>query len=153
QKQLWDRLHTNPTVVTPASATPNPRSGSTTNLSVLGGYALGESNLTYTWSTLSKPNGAADPAFSVNGSNAAKSTTATFSAAGQYVLQVTISDAGGLLATSTVIVTDRAQTSFAGTSGNDTLRIVRNGATSDIYLNGVLQSQQNYATAQLLALN
>jgi autotransporter-associated beta strand protein len=152
-KQLWDRLHSNPTVVNTASATPNPRSGTTTNLSVLGGYSLGEANLTYTWSIASKPNGAADPTFSANGTNAAKNSTATFSLAGTYILQCTIADAGGLLATSSVIVTDRPTTSFNGTAGNDTLRIVRNGATSDIYLNNVLQSQQNYATAQLLALN
>ena len=45
---------------------------------------------------------AATPTFSANGSNAAKNTTATFSKAGSYTFQVTITDAGGLTATSSV---------------------------------------------------
>ena len=40
--------------------------------------------------------------FSVNGTNAAKNTTATFSQAGAYSFTVTITDAGGLTATSSV---------------------------------------------------
>ena len=40
-----------------------------------------------------------------NGSNAAKNSTATFSKAGNYSFQVTITDAGGLSTTSTVNVT------------------------------------------------
>ena len=40
-----------------------------------------------------------------NGSNAAKNTTATFSKAGNYTFQVTITDPGGLTATSSVSVT------------------------------------------------
>src|SRR5262249_13111275 len=113
-KQLWERTHQNPTIATAASASPNPRSGNTTSLSVLGAYNLGESNLTYTWSVASKPPGAADPTFSANGTNAAKNSVATFSAAGTYVLTVSITDAGGLLATSSVIVTDRPTTAING---------------------------------------
>jgi Ca2+-binding RTX toxin-like protein len=44
-------------------------------------------------------------AFSVNGTNAAKNTTATFSAAGNYTFLVTITDSAGLKATSSVMVT------------------------------------------------
>ena len=51
------------------------------------------------------PSGAAAPTFSVNGSNAAQNTTATFSAAGAYVFTVTITDPGGMSVTSSVNVT------------------------------------------------
>src|SRR6185436_1551311 len=116
EKQMWDRLHPNVTVQNIASATPNPLGGGlSTALSVLGAQSgFAESGLTYTWSTLSKPNGAANPTFSANGTNAAKNNTATLSVAGNYVFRVTISDAGGLLATSNVVVTNTASTFING---------------------------------------
>jgi hypothetical protein len=92
-----------PTVATSASATPNPVTGATTTLSVLGADDGGESNLTYTWAALSLPPGGG-VSLSANGTNAAKTTTATFNRAGSYPLQVTITDAGGLSATSSVTV-------------------------------------------------
>ncbi len=92
-----------PTVAAPAAATPNPVSGTTTALSVLGADDRGEANLTYTWATTGTP--PAPVAFSPNGSNAAKNSTATFTQPGTYVLQVTITDAGGLSVTSSVTVT------------------------------------------------
>jgi hypothetical protein len=91
-----------PTVVTPAHASANPVTGTTTNLSVLGGDVTGEANLTYTWSAITGP---AAVSFSVNGSNAAKNTTATFSQAGTYTFEATIRNAGGLSTTSDVTVT------------------------------------------------
>ena len=75
---------------------------------MLGADDGGESNLTYTWSATSVPSGAVAPRFNVNGSNAAKNTTATFSKAGAYTLQCTIKDAGGLSVTSSVNVTVNA---------------------------------------------
>jgi hypothetical protein len=93
---------TPPTVVTPATASANPVTGTTTNLSVLGGDAAGEANLTYTWTTVAAPAGVS---FSVNGNNAAKNTTATFTAAGTYTFQATIRNASGGSATSQVTVT------------------------------------------------
>ena len=92
-----------PTVATPASATPNPVTGTTAALSVLGAEAGGESSLTYTWATTGSP--PAPVLFSANGTNAAKDVTATFTAAGTYDFQATITDAGGLSTTSTVSVT------------------------------------------------
>ena len=92
-----------PTVATAATASPNPVTGTTCNLSVLGADDAGESNLTYTWAATGTPPAAVN--FSANGSNAAKDTTATFSKAGNYSFQVTITDAGGLTATSSVNVT------------------------------------------------
>src|SRR5262249_55840508 len=44
------------------------------------------------------------PVFSGNGTNAAKNTTVTFNRAGNYLFQVTITDAGGLSTTSSVVV-------------------------------------------------
>ena len=95
---------TPPSVATPASATPNSVTATTTALSVLGADSLGESSLTYTWAATALPSGAAAPTFSANGTNAAKNTTAAFSAAGSYTFQVTIADPDGLTATSTVVV-------------------------------------------------
>ena len=63
----------------------------------------GEANLTYTWATTGTP--PAPVTFRANNSNAARNTTATFTQAGNYSFQVTITDAGGLSTTSTVNVT------------------------------------------------
>jgi len=94
-----------PTVVTPASATPNPVTTVTTNLSVGATDDGGAANLTYTWTVTNAPAGAATPTFSANGTNTAQNTTATFHAAGSYTFLVTIKDSGGLTATSNVTVT------------------------------------------------
>ena len=94
--------NTAPTVATAASATPQSVNGTTTNLSVLGSDLGGEANLTYTWSTTGSPPALVN--FSVNGTNAAKNVTATFTKAGNYDFLVTITDAGGLTATSAVSV-------------------------------------------------
>jgi Malectin domain len=92
-----------PTIATAAAASPNPVAANTTTLTVLGADDGGEANLTYTWATMGTP--PAGVTFSANGTNAAKTTTATFTAAGTYSLQVTAKDQGGLTATSTVAVT------------------------------------------------
>jgi hypothetical protein len=92
-----------PTVAAAASASPNPVTGTTTALSVLGADDGGETALTYTWATTGTPPAAVD--FSANGTNAAKSSTATFSKVGTYRMQCTIKDAGNLTAISQVTVT------------------------------------------------
>jgi hypothetical protein len=95
--------NTAPTVATPASGSPNPVTGTTTNLTVLGADTTGgEAALTYTWATTGTPPAAVS--FSVNGTNAAKNTTATFTRAGTYNFLVTIRDAGNLTVTSVVSV-------------------------------------------------
>lgn len=94
-----------PTVATAATADPNPvKSGNTANLSVLGADDQGEANLTYTWTVTASPAGATAPTFSVNGTNAAKDSIATFAQPGDYTFRVTITDAGGLSVTSSVDV-------------------------------------------------
>jgi hypothetical protein len=98
-----------PSVATAASATPNPVTGSSTALSVLGADPAGESSLTYTWSTTGTP--PAPVHYSINGTNAAKNTTASFTANGTYNFLVTITDGSGLATTSTVTATVTGVTS------------------------------------------
>jgi hypothetical protein len=89
-------------------------------LSVLGADDGGEANLTYTWTTVGTPPAAV--AFGMNGTNAAKTTTATFVAAGAYSLQVTARDAGGLTVTSPVTVTvNQTLTSIAVSPASATI--------------------------------
>jgi len=93
-----------PTVATPAAANPPTLLlGQATQLSVLGADDGGENNLTYSWGTTGNP--PAPVGFSVNASNAAKNTVATFTANGTYSIFVAIRDAGGQTAISTVTVT------------------------------------------------
>ena len=87
-----------PSIATPASV--SLTSPSAAALSVLGADNASESSLTYTWATTGTP--PAPVTFSTNGSNAAKNTTATFSQAGSYSFQVTVTDPAGLSATSSV---------------------------------------------------
>ena len=109
-----------PTVATAAAATPATVTGTTTALSVLGADDAGESNLSYTWATTGTPPAAVS--FSANGSNAAKNTTATFTKAGNYTFQVTITDDGGLSTTSSVTVTvNQTLTSITVTPATPTL--------------------------------
>jgi hypothetical protein len=91
-----------PTITKSASATPNPVTGKTTVLSVSASDSSGASSLTYTWSMIATP--PAPVSYSANGTNAAQTTTATFSQAGSYDFQVTVSDPSGFIATSSVIV-------------------------------------------------
>jgi hypothetical protein len=92
-----------PTVATAAAASPSAATGTTTALSVLGADDGGEAALTYTWAATGTPPAAVS--FAPNGTNAAKASTATFTRAGTYTLQATVTDAQGLSATSSVSVT------------------------------------------------
>jgi hypothetical protein len=92
-----------PTVRTAAAAAPTTVTGTTTALSVLGADDGGEAALTYLWATTGTP--PAPVSFSVNGTNAAKSTTATFGRAGTYQFRATIRDQAGATVASTVTVT------------------------------------------------
>jgi hypothetical protein len=95
-----------PFIVTPAAASDNPVTTTSTSLSVLAAdLTAGESALTHTWSTTGSP--PAPVMFSANGTNAAKNTTATFTQTGVYQFLVTIvNPAAGLstISTTSVIV-------------------------------------------------
>jgi hypothetical protein len=115
-------VNTAPTIAAEASATPNPVTGTTAALSVLGDDNAGESNLTYAWAVAGTPPAAV--AFSSNGVNAAKNTTATFTKAGAYSFLVTVTDAGGLTATSSVAVTvEQTLASIAISPGSASLNV------------------------------
>jgi hypothetical protein len=109
-----------PTIATAAFSNTNPVTGSTTVLSVLGADDGGEANLTYTWTTIGSP--PAPVSFSANGTNGAKSTTATFTAAGSYSFQVTVKDQGNLTAASATGVTvNRTQAAIVVAPGTATV--------------------------------
>src|SRR5262249_34710161 len=91
------------TIVTSASATPNPVTGNSTILSVLGTSPAGEASLAYTWSVLSGPAGTVSAA-GANGTNAGKNVTAGFSQPGDYVFQVQVASGPGVGVTSQVQV-------------------------------------------------
>jgi autotransporter-associated beta strand protein len=94
-----------PILATVAAASAPLVTGTSVNLDVLGAANNNdnESNLTYTWSLAG--NSSTPVAFSANGTNAAKATTATFTVAGAYNFVVVIKDAtNGLTISSTVTV-------------------------------------------------
>ena len=93
--------NTAPTVAIAAAASPTSVTGTATTLSVSGADDHGESSLASSWSAT----GPAAVAFSATGTNAAKSSVATFAKAGAYTLTATITDAGGLTVSSAVNVT------------------------------------------------
>src|SRR5262249_2243885 len=74
--------------------------GKSAALSVLGASQYAAGTLTYTWTTLGTP--PAPVAFSTNGNNSASNVTATFTSAGAYQFQATITDPAGNVVTSTV---------------------------------------------------
>jgi len=134
-----------PTLTTPAAANPSPVTGTTTNLSVLGTDPVGDAAPIYTWGTSNLPTGATTPSFSVNGTAAANDSTATFYQAGNYTLQVTITDpTSGLSTLSTVTVT--VQQTLAGISISPTTAKVTDGSTKQFTAAAVDQFGQSMAT-------
>jgi hypothetical protein len=96
---------TGPTVTQAAAANPSPVTGTTTSLSALGSENGSGAGLNYTWSATSVLGGVATPTYSINGTNASSTTTATFFGAGSYTFLVTITDASNNSVTSSVNVT------------------------------------------------
>jgi hypothetical protein len=90
-----------PTIAVAAAASVSPVTANTTGLSVLGADDGGEPALAYTWSATVAP---APVSFSANGTNASKSSTATFTKTGGYSLRATVTDTGGLSVTSDLAV-------------------------------------------------
>jgi hypothetical protein len=90
-----------PTIAVAAVATPAPVIATTTAATVLGASGEGEPTLVYSWSASGPGSISASP----NGTNAAKSSTITFTAAGSYTLTALVTDGNGQSATSSVAVT------------------------------------------------
>ena len=109
-----------PTIATHAAATPNPVTGLTTALSVLGADDGGEANLTYAWTVTASP-ASSNPLFSANNTNAAKSTTVTFDKAGNYTFQVTIDDGTNQVTDTISVTVNQTLTSIALTPATVTL--------------------------------
>jgi uncharacterized delta-60 repeat protein len=136
-----------PSFVTPATPSATTIAGTSVGLSALGQDDGGEGNLTYTWSVIGKPDGAADPAFDVNDTQEARFTTARFSQAGAYQFRLTISDAKGLTAVSqcsvnvtqvasgiSIVPTTYTWTQYSGPS--DATITSGNSKTLDVTLKG-----------------
>ena len=101
-----------PTFAISPEATPDPVTGKTTTLKVLGADDGGESKLIYTWATVGSVPAAVT--LSINGTNAAKNTLATFTAPGAYLFQCAATDAAGLSTIDLVTVTvNRTLTSIS----------------------------------------
>jgi hypothetical protein len=97
--------NTAPTVAKAASVVAAGNvTGKSATVTVLGGDNGGESNLVYTWKVASAPQGGS-ASFSVDGTNAAKNDTITFTKAGTYSFLVTITDAGRLSTSSSLQIT------------------------------------------------
>jgi hypothetical protein len=79
--------------------------GKTVTLGTVGTDDTGEGGLSYTWSV----DGPAPVAFSANGTNAAKATTATLTQAGTYVFTARARDVSGFTATASVTCTATPQ--------------------------------------------
>ena len=96
-------VNASPTITAVASAAPATVSETSTVVSVRASDDAGEPALSYTWT----PVGSIPAAVTLgagNGTNAGKDLSITFSKAGTYNLQVTVTDAGGKSATSQVQV-------------------------------------------------
>ena len=93
-------------IANPYTAVANPTTvtGTATTLSANGTDPSDGAIFLYTWSATTSPSGAS-VVFSANGTNAAKSVTATFNKAGNYTFTLSVSDAQGSTVTSTVNVT------------------------------------------------
>ncbi len=119
-------------------------SGKTAQFQVLATDDGGAANLVYTWSTVNKPSGAADPIFSDNGDNAAKDAVATFGQTGVYLFDLTVSD-GSLSADKQFTVTvDPVLGSIQVTPGNAT---VASGSTQQFTASAADQFGQPFANA------
>ena len=107
-----------PPAISSVTADDNPVTGTSTGLHVAAYDDQAESNLTYSWSVLSSPDDCG-AWFSENGDNAAKDTTVTFYAAGDYTFQVTVTDGPGASVTGTVSTTvEQTTTSVVVTPGD-----------------------------------
>jgi hypothetical protein len=94
---------TGPVVKNHPAVPADPVFATTTTATTLAASTAGEASVTYTWSTVGTP--PAPVAWSVNGTNAAKDVTATFTRAGNYLLAVTMAQGTELPLTTGVAIT------------------------------------------------
>ena len=92
-----------PTVTSVAASSPVIVTGTKAHLSVSATSNSG-GTLSYNWTLLHKPSGAATPTFTANNSGTANDTIAHFFKAGTYIFRSTITDSNGGVAVSDVAV-------------------------------------------------
>jgi len=110
--------------------------GKTASLSVLGKDDGGESKLTYSWSVTAS-SGGGKATLNINGTNAAKCATATFTKAGTYTFTVKIVDGRGLsVSTAKTVVVTPTLTSVGVSTANG--KVVSPG--SPLVVSGVSQA-------------
>ena len=121
---VFSNLSTSPLLFTTppeagGSTAPAMLTGTTCQLSTAGQGPAGTTIASCTWSASRLPLGVTPPTYSINGSSAAQTTTATFYAAGTYVLTATLTDSAGDVATDTVtVVVQQTPTSVAVTQSS-----------------------------------
>jgi hypothetical protein len=95
-----------PTLISTATASPSPATGSSTVLSALATDSTGDAGPVYHWAVASSPINAPAPSISPNNTSGSNAATVTFYQAGSYGFTVTITDpTNGLTTTSTVSLT------------------------------------------------
>jgi len=119
----------------------NPVLGTTGTVSILGNDPAGEATLTYVWSA----SGPAPVVFTPNGTNAAKNSTATFTAPGHYTFTVTFTDAHGFTA-SRQVSTDVVRT-YASFAVQPTTLTLTSGENAPINVSGTDQFGNPFMTA------
>lgn len=135
-------------VIQSVGSSGNPVLGSATGLNASASDDGGEAGLTYAWSPLSTPAGGS-VSFSLNGSNAAKATTASFTRAGTYSIRLTVSDAAGATASSSLnVVVNQSLTTIALSPASCTLATGSSQAFTAI---GRDQFGQNLAVQPVVA--
>jgi hypothetical protein len=94
------------------TADPDDVTGKSTELSVVAEVDGGSSNLVYTWSVESLPDGAFLPQLSDNASATASDITATFTKAGEYTFLVTVDNSGSTASDEVTVTVEQTATSI-----------------------------------------
>ena len=98
-----------PIIIEGPRADPSYVYGTSTQLTALAADDGAAKDLRYIWEVLSAPAGAGPVLFSENGTNAAKTTTATFDRSGSYTFRLTVMDAHGNATQSSTFSSELAQ--------------------------------------------
>ena len=145
---IYDNDLPAPTIVNPASASETTVTGTTVNLSVLGGDLRGESTLKYHWDANSDE--LSHVLFTTNDTNSSKSVIAQFQTFGTYTFTVTVTDAENRSTSSSVEVNvvQSLVTLVVSPSGTIIpLSSAGNASTFSFHSSGKDQFGANYALA------
>jgi hypothetical protein len=134
----------NPPPTVTGGPTVTGQTSTTAGLSVTASPGTSNDTLTYTWSAAAVPSGASAPTFTNNGTVAGANTTATFSRAGTYSLDVKVTESDGVSVVSSPVsvIVSPALTSITVTPASTT---VATGGSTPFTLQGVDQFKQPMA--------